>query len=163
MSDVNAIDEMYDAVKNKPPGVAFTAVYAAAPAQLREFLDAKVAEIIFVEMPKLSLCLEQGPTVLRKDMITCRDVFDGALKYASKAEAALMNDITATIRDASLDIADSIDRAIRRVLLDDPDCNRFAMYDMQSHHARLVKCLTDIALSADDRKAIAEAQSAQPD
>ena len=149
-------DAAFAALYADSPCAAFAALYAAAPTSLQHFLNDRIAEVMYVELPKLSYAMKNGPTILREDMLTVRETFDAALEVASVEEKEVLRDITATIADAARDIADSIDKAVRRVLLDDKDANRHAAYDLPAHHARLVRCLADIALSASDHRMIEE-------
>ena len=123
------------------------AMYKDAPDGIRAFLNGQAREILMLELPKLKLVIEQGPVVPVDALKPLVDIFAEALATADKVAPTLGKRISATTRDAGTLIAEQIDTAFRRTLLTDKVADHMAYVDAMSCHARLVKCIEDIALS----------------
>jgi hypothetical protein len=145
------------------PMEAFSMLYADAPAPIQSFLDGALLEILMVEMPKLQICIEQGPTAPATTASEVEDTFDKSMTHLSTNHPEVFKEMSATVRDAAKNIAAEIDKGIRRVLLDDELCNRATSIDLIAEHARITKCLTDIALTPVQLQQIAECEDGTED
>ncbi len=68
---------------------------------------------------------------------------------------------SATVRQMGGEIAELVDKTIRRVLLEDGFANRQAYSEIVSAHARLTAALDSLALTEDQTKMAEEALEAQ--
>lgn len=133
------------ACTGKSPHDIFEAMYADAPEQIQSFLDDKLMEIMMVDIPTLQHLMQAGPSIPAKEASLHRSVFDGSLKLLR--EKMPDKAPTATVAQCAEEIADVLDSSVRRVLLDDDNANRAAVAHISQCHAKLVKCLMDLALT----------------
>ena len=138
------------------------AAYDDAPDAVKGHLNRCALEILLTELPKLQLLVEYGPALPVDKMHPIADMFESAVKLADKKAPRMAKQLTATVRDAAVDIASAIDKAFRRVLLTDTDANHEAYVTAMHCHAKIVKCVAGIALTEEQKAILAEHDDAKP-
>lgn len=128
------------------------AIYTDSPADVKQYLQAKVAELIGVEMPKLSILKQDGPYVLRGDMISVAEVYNDAMQFTEKHMPNDYKRLSATVVMSGDQIAREIDKAIARIMLGDTGANRHAYITILSTHAKLIKTLSELQLSISEEQ-----------
>ncbi len=123
------------------------AAYADAPDAVKAHLNRCAEETLMIELPKMMLLAKFGPIMPVDKMPSLVKVYEGALADAEKKAPTFIRALTATARDAGTDVAAAIDTAFRRVLLTDTVANHEAYVTAMACHAKLVKCIADIALT----------------
>ena len=155
-------DNLEDALlAAQTPMAALAAAYNHAPhAVLREYINDKVQEILATELPKLQFALSRGPAIPVAEMEPVRTTFDDAMKFAEESGLDLSK-MPATIVAIAQELADVIDKGIRRTLLDDTDANRLAYYSLVAEHAKIAACFAELALTEAQQKALDDADAAK--
>lgn len=138
----------------KSPTDAFNVMYAEAPAEIQDYLDGRITEILMVDLPKLHILMSDGPAVTVATMESVESTYAQSLAHMEKEHPKHFKSLSATVRDCGHNIGVLIDACVKRVLLDDTDANRHAYINLMAEHAKLVKCLHDIALTEDQKAQI---------
>ena len=130
----------------------FSAVYAEMPSKLRTFVDNRLMEIMMVDLPTLEYVIHEGVTLPAEEAMQTTETFLGALDEADAELPEVSKEMTATIRDCGREIAEAIDRSVKRILLEDEVANRHVSLNITAEHAKLMKCLVDIAVTPEQMK-----------
>lgn len=141
---------MSDPKTQQSPMQVLGAIYRDSPPDVKQYLQSKVGELIGVEMPKLSILKQDGPYVLRKDMVSVTEVYNDAMQFTEKHLPDSYKALSATVVMSGDQIGREIDRAIDRILLEDVGGNRHAYITILSTHAKLVKTLSELTLSTSE-------------
>jgi hypothetical protein len=104
------------------------------------------------ELPKLSACVQLGPTMNTTEIPSIPEAFAQALEYGEQYAPEEFRTITETEKDIGRELGELIDRSIRRVLLTDTVANRMAVMTALQLHAKLVSTLGEIALTPEQQK-----------
>ena len=134
-------------------------LYTSAPPDVRGYLDAKVQELIGVEMPKLGILKQDGPYVWRKDMVSVTEVYNDAMEFTEKNMPNEYGKLSATVVMSGDQIAREIDKSIKRVMLEDVGASRHAYITILSTHAKLVKTLAELPLSTEEEQELERDES----
>ena len=141
------------------PSAMLAAMAATAPDPVAAFIDQQAMSILATEMPKLYAVSKLGPARPVSSIIPLAEVYTAAMERLDAEVPADTKQLTATVRDCALNLAELLDSSIKRILLDDTHANRLALMDLSSCHARLVKTLADIALTPEQQVQIDEAEA----
>ena len=160
MSKEEKITEMRIDASNSPSAM-LAAVAAAAPEPVKNYLESCAEGVLVTELPKLKMCMSAGPTIESSKIPVAADVFTQAMERLDERGAT--HHISMTVRDCALSLAEVIDKAIKRVLLEDEIANRLAVMDLVGLHARFVSTLSDVALTDVQLQAIAEMEAGNDD
>lgn len=126
---------------------AFAVLYAEAPPAIKNYLDGRIMEILMVDLPKLHILMEAGPTVERGEMLGVEQAYVGGLEHAKEKHPESYKLLTATVKDCGIELARLLDKCAARVLLDDKVANRHASINMSAEHAKILRCLTDLPIT----------------
>lgn len=140
--------QLHEMMQASSPMEVLTILYAGCNPSIQGFLDNRVAEILEIDLEKIRLLSKLGPTMPAEDTQRLASMYAEAAK--------LMPNTSATVIDAGIELAEVIDKSVRRVLIGDKVANRSAFLSLVQAHARLVRCLADITLSPEDLKRVAE-------
>lgn len=154
MSNAERFTKLQEMRKNgemDTPAQALAAIAANSPAAVSNYLNAKAEEILMLELPKLSMVVETGTVCTTEQAGSVTDCYKAALVELDKDGDAAKR-LTATLRDIGLTLAEGLDTAVRRVLLTDTDLNYGAFVDLVGDHARLMRDLSDLALTDEQRR-----------
>ena len=134
------IHKMHDG--RNSPMETLVSIYRNGPPGLAGAIDQAAMEVMMVELPKISLVAENGIEMNReKEYQPVEELFVAGMVYAKKQGINVEQVLTATVRDAALQIAALIDKSVRRILLEDTVMNRHAYLDIISTHAKMVRGL----------------------
>jgi len=129
-----------------PPMQLLVAMYNDAESGIRYWLNARVMEIIAIDIPKQAMVQEMGHTIDRnsKDFSTCSEIFVQSMRYAQQEVPELKKDMSATVEHSGERIAEIIDSCVKRIMMEDSVMNREAWMDVLCHHAKLTRALMGI-------------------
>jgi hypothetical protein len=111
-----------------------------------KWLDNRIMEIIAVDIPKLALVQELGPTVDRThdEFQNCQDIFKASMAYAAQMAPDVKASMSATVEHSGERIAEIVDSCISRIMMEDKHMNREAWLDVVTNHAKLCRALIGI-------------------
>jgi len=129
-----------------PPIALLIEMTKDAQGSVASWLDNRIMEIIAVDIPKLALVHELGPTVDRadKDFQGCADIFKGSMRYAQEVIPDVKAAMSATVEHSGERIAEIVDSCISRIMMEDRHMNREAWLDVVTLHAKLCRALIGI-------------------
>ena len=131
----------------KTPSAALRLIYNDAPEEIQDFLAGLMLEIILIDLPVLYEITKHGPTAPAAEATSTARAFHESLEFCEKDAPEVLRAMSATVRDASLQLAELLDKSVRRILLEDKSCNRHAALNLTAGHAKLTRCLVEIALT----------------
>ncbi len=143
--------ESCEADKRRPlPMEVLQAAYADAPPAAKHFLDVRAQEVLMVDMSSLQHVAEKGATVPVKDITSLEFTYNFAIEFAAKVIPGVLKTVSKTAQDVGQRVAAELDAGIKRVLLEDKHANRMALMNLAACHAKMVRCMADIALTAEE-------------
>ncbi len=143
--------ESCEADRRRPlPMEILQAAYADAPPAAKHFLDRRAQEVLVVDMSILQHVAEKGATMPVEDIGTLESTYNFAIEFTAKVNPEALKTVSKTAQDVGHRIAAELDAGIKRVLLEDKHANRMALMNLSTCHAKMVRCMADIALSPGD-------------
>lgn len=150
--------------ENSSPMAALAAAYNHAPHPgLRDFLNDRVNEILMIEFPKLVSCLSSGPAVGVEELQPIAEIFTETLEAMEQDEPGSTSTLDATARDIGRELAELVDRAVRRTVLADTHVSRMAVHDVVTGHAKLLQAITSLSLTEEQKAIVAKRASEDAD
>lgn len=142
---------MWDGLKDcETPFDALTLLMGKSPDGIKDYVNGRVQEILLVDLPKLHVLIQEGPACPASNAPEVAKLFKQSIEHMQECHPeTYRKDMTATIQDCAIQIAELIDASVKRILLDDKYANRMAAINLCAEHAKLVKCFIDIALTPD--------------
>lgn len=130
------------ASRGKSPMHQLLYIMSVAPKGVQRFIQMHVQEIIEIELAKL-VQVEKGLELdpAGKDSVT--GMFDTIIE-GMKTVGVLDAEVTMTVQDCMRNIAEEIDRGVKRVLLGDKLVNTLAYLDIVSCHAKMTASLAHL-------------------
>lgn len=146
---------------------ALLQAFTHAPAKfVKEFIDRKASEVLIVELPKLGILMDKSPCMTTDEALTefsIVAVFEEALSNSTETmPPELAARITATVHDAAHDIAVAMDRAVKRIALEDKFLGREAHLDLITAHTAIVAALAALSLDEEQTALAEKIQSRKP-
>ena len=136
-----------------------TDLYAGAPVPVQYYLDNCLRKILAVDVPKLSLLLRAGPAVDTDKLSTVSGIFTTVVDSEPEEGDRVLSE---AVSACGLRIAELVDECALAEIGDDTQANRSAGIDLVTHHANLVRSLSEIALTGSQRELL-ERADAEPD
>ncbi len=144
------LEECTIAKRNPAPMEVLLAAYADAPPAAKHFLDGRVQEVLLVDMSILQHVAHKGPVMPVEDITTLAELYNLAIEFVSKANPEALKSVSKTAQDIGQRIAAEIDAGVKRVLLEDKHANRMALMNLAACHAKMVRCIADLALTSEE-------------
>jgi hypothetical protein len=113
---------------------------------VKEWLNARMTEIVALDVPKMAMLRESGYTIDRssKEFQTCSEIFTGSMKFAEEQVPQIKKHMSATVEHSGERIAEIIDSCVSRIMMEDNVMNREAWLDVLTTHAKLCRALMGI-------------------
>lgn len=143
---------MHSAKDCKSPIEALVTIYNNASPPIREELNGEVHNLILQAVPNAYMLLSTGPTRLVKDMRSAETCLVAAMGYSVKVSRRGVGHFTATVQSAMTEVAVAVDKATKRVLLEDTACSQRAYHGMLASIAALTAYVADLPLTEDQKK-----------
>ncbi|KKK67792.1 hypothetical protein LCGC14_2950560 [marine sediment metagenome] len=144
------VDECTTAKRRPVPMEVLQAAYADAPPAAKCFLDNRAQEVLMVDMSILQHVAEKGVIMPVEDITTLESTYNFAIKFTAKVNPEALKTVSKTAQDVGHRIAAELDAGIKRVLLEDKHANRMALINLSTCHAKVVRCMADITLTAEE-------------
>lgn len=151
--------DKYDADNVPSPMEILLAAYADSPEGARQFIESRVMEILMVDLPALNFVVHEGSVISVDEIGSIEEAFAMSMKFADEVIPEVGKSISMTLRDVARNIGVEIDRGFKRILLDDKNANRMSLLGATAAHAKLVKCIGQIALTEDEQKRFEDEKS----
>ena len=139
------------------PKTAFDAVVRMQadpdlPPEVAHMIEAQCMQIMTCHLTRLQLLHQLGQTVPRDEeqMPSAESVFTGALAAIPKELLDVDRLMDATMRSCSEDVAIAIDKAMRRLLLDDKHADRDSYLQILGAHASMARQFCHLRLSDEE-------------
>jgi len=115
------------------------------PQPVSDLIQESAMKVLICEMPKMLANSKQGPVLATSKRQSLAETYGKAMELAENGSA--IAGLTATVVDAGAELAEVIDRSVRRIVLEDEYMLTEAHLDLLSLHAEMLACLGVLKLS----------------
>lgn len=132
------------------PLAAVAIAYTQLDDEAKKFMDDCLSVVVGLELPRMLVLRRRGKLMPIADRKPLADCFKDGLSQADEKNSAMSRELTATLRDAGTEIAESIDKAVRRVVLDSKKVVALPVHELMSFHVRIMRALVDLTKTTED-------------